>query len=53
MVYFPTFTSDLVRFTGVKAGLECMISCVSTRKMIIIMRGEPSLVASGVTVLNI
>ena len=29
MVYFPTFTSDLVRFTGVKAGLECMISCVS------------------------
>ena len=26
---------------------------VITRKMIIIMRGEPSLMASGVTVLNI
>ena len=31
---------------------ECMTNN-TTRKMIIIMRGEPSLMASGVTVLNI
>ena len=30
-----------------------VIIIIITRKMIIIMRGEPSLVASGVTVLNI